>query len=60
MQNMECVCDYVQLGITWNGIASIKEFEWYNAPNLIVLLAMLLAWAYTKARVFGPILLAPS
>ncbi len=60
MQNMEYEGDYVQVGIIWNGIASIKELEWYNAPNLIVLLATLLAWAYTKARGFGPILLVPS
>jgi len=42
---MECVCDYVQLGIIWNEI---------------ILLVTLLAWAYTKARGFGPVLLTPS
>ncbi len=55
-----CVCGGVQLGFIWNGIASIKELERYSAPILIVLSATLLAWAYTKAGGFGPILSAPS
>jgi len=51
---------YKQVGIIWNGIASIKQLEKYSAPILIVLSCTLLAWAYIKAGGFGPILSAPS
>jgi hypothetical protein len=50
----------LQVGIIWNGIASIKQLEKYSAPILIVLSCTLLAWAYIKAGGFGPILSAPS
>ncbi len=44
----------------WKGTESIKWLESLSAPFLIVVGLALLAWAYTKAGGFGPILSRPS
>lgn len=44
----------------WNGTESIKWMESLAAPFLIIAGLALLAWAYTKAGGFGPILERPS
>ena len=50
----------LQLVIIWKGVESIRIFEQYAAPFLIVMGLVLLGWAYVKAGGFGPMLSTPS
>lgn len=50
----------VQILILYKGIESIRVFETWAAPFLIVAGLVLLGWAYVKAGGFGPMLSAPS
>ncbi len=50
----------VQLVIIWKGVESIRAFEVWSAPFLIVMGLVLLGWAYVKAGGFGDMLAAPS
>eukprot|EP00250_Pteridium_aquilinum_P007712 c17380_g1_i1 orf=540-1877(+) len=50
----------LQVGIIWNGVNSIRQFEKYCAPLLIIMSVALLIWAYTTAGGFGAMLAAPS
>ncbi len=50
----------VQLIVIWKGIETIRIFETYAAPFLILMGLALLGWAYVKADGFGPMLATPS
>jgi nucleobase:cation symporter-1, NCS1 family len=50
----------VNLLVVWRGMESIRLLLNIKAPLLIVLGLMLLAWAYSQAGGFGPILSQPS
>lgn len=50
----------IQVIILWKGMDSIKVFERWAAPFLIVMGAALLYWAYSRAGGWGPMLAAPS
>lgn len=50
----------IQVFILWKGMDSIKVFERWAAPFLIVMGAALLYWAYSRAGGWGPMLAAPS
>ncbi|KAK9812699.1 hypothetical protein WJX72_002283 [[Myrmecia] bisecta] len=50
----------VQAGIIVHGIESIRKIEKISAPLLIGLSMALMAWAYSAAGGFGPMLSAPS
>ena len=50
----------VQMVALWKGMRGIRQLEKYSAPVLIMLLFLLLAWAYVKAGGFGPMLSQPS
>lgn len=50
----------LQLAIIYKGIESIRVFETWAAPFLILMGLALLAWAYVKAGGFGDMLSAPS
>ncbi len=60
----ELVCFLVfwalQIAILYKGLDSIKVFEAWSAPFLIVIGLVLLGWAYVKADGFGPMFSAPS
>lgn len=60
----EWVCFFsfwlLQVIILWNGVDSIRRFEKYCAPVLIIMSMALLMWAYVKAGGFGAMLSAPS
>lgn len=49
----------LQVLLLWKGIASIKVFEDWAAPFLIVMGLVLLGWAWLRAGGFGPMLAAP-
>ena len=46
----------VQLVVIWNGIDSIRIFETWAAPFLILMGLALLGWAWIEADGFGPML----
>ena len=46
----------IQIAILYRGLESIRVFEAWSAPFLIVIGLALLAWAYVKADGFGPML----
>lgn len=50
----------LQLVIIYKGIESIRIFETYAAPFLILMGVALLGWAYVKAGGFGDMLSTPS
>ncbi|MCO5560092.1 hypothetical protein L7F22_013698 [Adiantum nelumboides] len=50
----------LQVIILWNGVDSIRKFEKYCAPVLIIMSIALLSWAYLKAGGFGAMLATPS
>ena len=50
----------VQLAILYKGLESIRVFEAWAAPFLIVIGLVLLGWAYVRAGGWGPMLSAPS
>ncbi len=50
----------IQVIILWKGMDSIKVFERWAAPFLIVMGAVLLYWAWSRAGGWGPMLSAPS
>ena len=50
----------VQLVVIWNGIDSIRIFETFAAPFLILMGLVLLGWAWVQADGFGPMLSTPS
>ena len=50
----------INMWVVWRGIDSIRFLLNIKAPLLIVLGLTLLAWAYTQAGGFGPILSQPS
>ena len=50
----------VQLYVIWNGIDSIRIFETFAAPFLILMGLVLLGWAWVQADGFGPMLSTPS
>jgi NCS1 family nucleobase:cation symporter-1 len=50
----------VNLHFIWRGTESIKWLESISAPFLILVGLALLAWAYSRAGGFGPILAQPS
>lgn len=50
----------MQVVIILRGIDCIKEVEKASAPLLVILAVMLMAWAYSAAGGFGPMLSAPS
>jgi NCS1 family nucleobase:cation symporter-1 len=50
----------VQVAILYKGVESIRVFEAWAAPFLIVIGLVLLAWAYLEADGFGPAFSAPS
>ena len=50
----------IQVVILWKGMDSIKVFERWAAPFLIVMGGVLLYWAWSRAHGWGPMLAAPS
>ena len=50
----------IQVLILWKGMDSIKVFERWAAPFLIVMGGVLLYWAYSRAGGWGPMLSSPS
>jgi NCS1 family nucleobase:cation symporter-1 len=50
----------IQVLILWKGMDSIKVFERWAAPFLIVMGGVLLYWAWSRAGGWGPMLSAPS
>lgn len=50
----------LNMAIVWRGIDSIKTLEKWGAPFLLLIGAVLLAWAYVRAQGFGPMLSQPS
>jgi nucleobase:cation symporter-1, NCS1 family len=50
----------LQVWFIWRGLESIRIFEQLAAPFLIVAGLALLAWAWTKADGFGPVMDRPS
>ncbi len=50
----------IQLLVIWNGIETIRIFETWAAPFLILMGLALLGWAYVRADGFGPMLATPS
>ena len=50
----------IQVVILWRGMESIKRFEVWAAPGLILAGLALLVWAVVRADGFGPMLSAPS
>ncbi len=50
----------VQLWIIHRGVETIRVFETYAAPFLIIMGIALLVWAYVQADGFGPMLEKPS
>jgi len=50
----------LQVAILYRGLESIRRFEAWAAPFLILIGLLLLGWAYREARGFGPMFSAPS
>ncbi|MFH1468019.1 MAG: NCS1 family nucleobase:cation symporter-1 [Pseudomonadota bacterium] len=50
----------VQLVVIWRGIETIRVFEKWAAPFLVLMGLALLGWAWVKADGFGPMLSTPS
>lgn len=50
----------IQLAIIWRGMETLRRFENWAAPFVIVVAVVLLAWILVKAGGLGPILSQPS
>lgn len=51
---------FLNIGIIWRGIESVRLLFNIKAPLLIILALALLAWAYIRADGFGPMLSQPA
>jgi NCS1 family nucleobase:cation symporter-1 len=50
----------IQIGIVWRGMDTLRRFENWAAPFVLVVFVALLIWIATKAGGFGPLLSQPS
>ena len=50
----------IQVGIIWRGMDTLRRFENWAAPFVLVVFVALLVWILTQAGGFGPLLSQPS
>jgi NCS1 family nucleobase:cation symporter-1 len=49
----------IQIGIIWRGMDTVRRFENWAAPFVLIVFVALLVWMLTKAGGFGPLLSEP-